>query len=260
MVMDADEEAERVLAQTALLLDRQGDREASQLLADATYLDFESTGDFYRTSGGGTAYIMAAILYVDEHLISAFTAEIQQRIAPVLIDVALRNGYTATDRMDVKPILPDVSKDWRNSLRERAQERPTNQARRERTAPNHPVEDGLALGSRQEHQVYQALKQIQATTPSDRTIAIAPLPGVRLQAGHTWTPDIIVLGNGRAVVFEVDGPHHRDRRRYADDRNRDLQWQRCGIHVVRLPVEDLQQGEQLTNRLKEELSRHLWPR
>ncbi|MER8160070.1 hypothetical protein [Streptomyces sp. NPDC094472] len=258
--MDADEEAELVLAQTAILLDRQGDREASQLLADATYLDFESTGDSYRTSGGGQAYIMAAVLYVDEHLMSAFTDEIQQRIAPILIDVALRHGYTATDRMDVKPVLPAVSKDWRRGLRERAQERPTNQARRERTAPNHPVEDGLALGSRQEHQVYQALKQIQATTPPDRTIAIAPLPGVRLQAGHTWTPDIIVLGNGRAVVFEVDGPQHRDRRRYADDRNRDLQWQRCGIQVVRLPVEDLQQGEQLTNRLKEELSRHLWPR
>jgi hypothetical protein len=260
MVMDADEEADLVLAQTAILLDRQGDREAAQLLADVTYLDFESTGDSYRTSGGGHAYIMAAVLYVDDHLVSAFTDEIRERIATVLLDVALRNGYTATDRMFVKQVLPTVAKDWRSELRERAQERPSNQARRERTAPNHPVEDGLALGSHQEHQVYQALKQIQATTPSDRTIAIAPLPGVRLQAGHTWTPDIIVLGNGRAVVFEVDGPHHRDRRRYADDRNRDLQWQRCGIQVVRLPVEDLQQGEQLTNRLKEELARHLWPR
>jgi hypothetical protein len=118
---------------------------------------------------------------------SAFTDEIQQRIASILIDVALRNRCTATDRMDVKPVLPAVSKDWRSGLRERAQERPTNQACRERTAPNHPVEDGLALGSRQEHQVYQVLNQIQATTPSDRTIAIAPLPGVRLQAatpGH----------------------------------------------------------------------------
>ncbi|MEU1940515.1 hypothetical protein ACH49O_41195 [Streptomyces coeruleorubidus] len=258
--MDADEEADLVLAQTAILLDRQGDREAAQLLADATYLDFENTDDSYRTSSGTHVYVMAAVLYVDHHLVSAFTGEVRERIAPVLIDVALGNGYTAIDRMYIKQVLPTVSKGWRDSLKERAQERPTNQARRERLAPNHPVEDGLALGSRQEHEVYLALKQIQATTPPDRTIAIAPLPGVRLQAGHTWTPDTIVLGNGRAVVFEVDGPHHRDRRRYADDRNRDLQWQRCGIQVVRLPVEDLQQGEQLTNRLKEELSRHLWPR
>ncbi|MET8944583.1 hypothetical protein ABZX30_13620 [Streptomyces sp. NPDC004542] len=258
--MDADEEANLVLAQTAILLDRQGDREAAQLLADATNLDFENTDDSYRTSSGAHVYAMAAVLYVDDHLVSAFTSEVRERIAPVLIDVALRNGYTATDRMHIKQVLPPVSKGWRSDLKERAQERPTNQARRERLAPNHPVVDGLALGSRQEHEVYLALKQIQATTPPDRTIAIAPLPGVRLQAGHTWTPDIIVLGNGRAVVFEVDGPHHRDRRRYADDRNRDLQWQRCGIQVVRLPVEDLQQGEQLTNRLKEELSRHLWPR
>ncbi|WP_406259364.1 hypothetical protein OH779_40650 [Actinacidiphila glaucinigra] len=258
--MDADEEAELILAQTAILLDRQGDREAAQLLADVTYLDFENTGDSYHSSGGIHTYLMAAVLYVDDHQVSAFTSEIRESIAPVLIDVALRNGYTATDRMDVKPVLPTITKDWRGDLRERVQERPTNQARRERLAPNHPVEDGLALGSRQEHQVYRALKHIQATTPPDRTIAIAPLPGVRLQAGHTWTPDIVVLGNGRAVVFEVDGPHHRDRRRYADDRNRDLQWQRCGIQVVRLPVEDLRQEEHLTNRLKEELSRHLWPR
>lgn len=257
--MDADEEANLVLGQTAILLDRKGDREAAQLLADASYLDFENTGDSYQASGGIQTYIMAAVLYVDDHLMSAFTDEIQRRIATVLLDVALRNGYTATDRMHVKQVLPTIPSDWRKGLKERAQERPTNQARRERLAPNHPVEDGLSLGSRQEQQVYRALRQIQATTPPDRTIAIAPLPGVRLQAGHTWTPDIIVLGNGRAVVFEVDGPHHRDRRRYADDRNRDLQWQRCGIQVVRLPVEDLQEGEQLTDRLKEELARHLWP-
>jgi hypothetical protein len=171
MVMDADEEADLVLAQTAILLDRQGDREAAQLLADVTYLDFENTDDSYRTSSGTHVYVMAAVLYVDDHLVSAFTGEVRERIAPVLIDVALRNGYVAVDRMYVKQVLPTVEKDWRSHLRDRAQERPTNQARRERTAPNHPVEDGLALGSRQEHQVYQVLKQIQATTPSDRHCA-----------------------------------------------------------------------------------------
>ncbi|MBB4779062.1 hypothetical protein [Streptomyces rapamycinicus] len=35
MVMDADDEAGLVLAQTAILLDRRGDRETSQLLSDA---------------------------------------------------------------------------------------------------------------------------------------------------------------------------------------------------------------------------------
>jgi hypothetical protein len=60
MVVGADEEADLVLAQTAILLDRQGDREAAQLLADVTYLDFENTDDSYRTSNGTHVYAMAA--------------------------------------------------------------------------------------------------------------------------------------------------------------------------------------------------------
>src|SRR4051812_34717614 len=117
MVMDADEEADLVLAQAAILLDRQGDREAAQLLADVTYLDFENTDDSYRTSSGTHVYVMAAVLYVDDHLVSAFTGEVRERIAPVLIDVALRNGYTATDRMYIKQVLPTIAKDWRSGLR-----------------------------------------------------------------------------------------------------------------------------------------------
>jgi len=104
--------------------------------------------------------------------------------------------------------------------------------------------------------LYEALREVQQDGPPDKTIALVPLPGVRLQAGHTWTPDMVVIGNGRAVVFEVDGPHHRQR--YADDRNRDLQWQRCGVQVVRLPVEDVAQPT-LRDRVLEELRRHLWP-
>jgi len=46
-------------------------------------------------------------------------------------------------------------------------------------------------------------------------------------------------------------------RRYADDRNRDLQWQRCGVPVVRLAVEDLRDDNALTARLNEEILRHL---
>ncbi|MEW1914476.1 hypothetical protein AB0442_39860 [Kitasatospora sp. NPDC085895] len=83
---------------------------------------------------------------------------------------------------------------------------------------------------------------------------------MRLRAGHTWTPDIAVLGNGRVVIFEVDGPHHRRSRRHADDRNHDLQWQRCGVPVVRLPIEDLADHVQLVKRLREELLCHLWSR
>ncbi|MCL9758736.1 endonuclease domain-containing protein [Frankia sp. AiPa1] len=65
------------------------------------------------------------------------------------------------------------------------------------------------------------------------------------------------MGRGQAFVIEVDGPHHRAQRRFADDRNRDLQWGRCGIHVVRLPVEDLDDATALEARLHEEIRRHL---
>jgi very-short-patch-repair endonuclease len=65
------------------------------------------------------------------------------------------------------------------------------------------------------------------------------------------------MGRGRALILEIDGPHHRSQRRYADDRNRDLQWQRCGVQVVRLAVEDLQDRTALIIRLREEIQRHL---
>jgi len=41
-----------------------------------------------------------------------------------------------------------------------------------------------------------------------------------------------------------------------DDRNRDLQWQRCGCRD-RLAIEDLQDGDALDTRLREEIMRHL---
>lgn len=78
--MDADEEADLVGAQTAILLDRQGGREAAQLLANVTY-------GSYRTPSGTLVYTTAVVLYVDDHLVSAFTNEIQERVAPVLIDL-----------------------------------------------------------------------------------------------------------------------------------------------------------------------------
>jgi len=36
----------------------------------------------------------------------------------------------------------------------------------------------------------------------------------------------VVIGNGRAAVIEVDGPHHSGRNRRADDAGRDLRWRR----------------------------------
>jgi very-short-patch-repair endonuclease len=115
----------------------------------------------------------------------------------------------------------------------------------------------LTFGSAEEQRVYRSLKRLQASFPEAQTIAIAPLPGVRLRAGHTWSPDILVIGRGRALIVETDGPHHRSQRRYVDDRNRDLQWQRCGIPAARIAVEDLKDDDALDGRLREEVVRHL---
>ena len=82
---------------------------------------------------------------------------------------------------------------------------PSNQARREFAVATCPVEDGLTFGSAEELLVYRALKRLQSKFPEHDTIAIAPLPGVRLRAGHTWSPDVLVTGP-RAY------PDHRNRR------------------------------------------------
>lgn len=66
------------------------------------------------------------------------------------------------------------------------------------------------------------------------------------------------LGDYKAVDDPTDsGPHHRSPRRYMDDRNRDLQWQRYGVPVARIAVEDLADDAALEDRLREEILRHL---
>ncbi|WP_326600438.1 hypothetical protein [Streptomyces sp. NBC_01803] len=68
MVMDDDEAAELVLAQTAHLLNNRGDREAAQLLTEVDHLEFERTDDSFTTSSNWHEYFYAAVLHVEEHL------------------------------------------------------------------------------------------------------------------------------------------------------------------------------------------------
>ena len=153
--------------------------------------------------------------------------------------VAERNGEKNVAYVRPRPALPEVGGDWRKTnVARQARARPKPGAPRIAVA-TYPVEDGLRFGSAEELRVYRALKRLQSRFPEHDTIAIAPLPAVRLRAGHTWEPDILVMGRGHVLIIETDGPHHRSTRRYADDRNRDLQWQRCGVPVVRGAVEDL---------------------
>ncbi|ROP37439.1 hypothetical protein [Saccharothrix texasensis] len=252
---------ELVLAQTTALLDARGDTVAVQLLLDVQSLEFVNTGDGYRTDTDWWVYLQAAVLEVEDHLVGRFTDEIKQRIADAIGYVAGRHGYSDVTSVVTRPALPRVDSAWRTTLKSRLDaERPSNHARRERDVSRHPTEDGLTFGSQEELKVYRALRALQQEAPEDNTLAILPLPAARLRAGHTWSPDCVVIGNGRALIFEIDGPHHRDGRRYVDDRNRDLQWSRCRVQVVRIAVEDVRDANKLKVRLKEEILRHLWPR
>jgi hypothetical protein len=265
-----DGDPDRILAQTTALLAQCGDEQAVALLVDVRSATIENTsevirrvrvfdpdievdGVLYRTD-----YQREAVLDVDDHLVPRFTDEVCERIAGTLSYVAERNGEEDVVYVRARPALPEVDGDWRTAYGARlAIHRPSNQARRERAGGPHPVEDGLMFGSAGELRVYKALKRLQANFPYEDTISIAPLPSVYLRAGHTWSPDVLVMGRGRVLIVETDGPHHRSPRRYVDDRNRDLQWERCGVPVVRLAVEDLQDGDALVTRLREEIVRHL---
>lgn len=261
-------EYERILGQTTGLLAQRGDEQAVALLVDVHSMFLADTDEEVRTEryhdvwADGwitkTIYRRVALLDVDEHLVDRFSGEVIERITSTLVYVADRNGEENVTYVRARAALPESDGDWRETYAARlARGRPSNQARREAGLAEYPVEDLLTFGSADEQRVYRSLKRLQALFPEAETIAIAPLPGVRLRAGHTWSPDILVIGRGRTLIVETDGPHHRAQRRYVDDRNRDLQWQRCGVPVVRIAVEDLKDDAALDSRLREEIVRHL---
>jgi hypothetical protein len=266
--MDEDwyeaETLDTILARTTALFAGRGEEQVVALLIDVQSMTIADGSDVVEiranpwTKKPENVYNRAALLDVEDHLVPRFTGDVLQRICEVLSYVADRLGEPRITEVQARPALPEISGNWRETFAARLSSASvSNQARRERDVSTNPVEDNLTFGSKEELSLYRVLKDFQLNTREERTIAILPSAGVRLRAGHTWTPDFVVLGNGRAVIFEVDGPHHRDTRRFADDKNRDFQWQRCGVPTVRLPVEDFADFDSLKARVEEELYRHL---
>ncbi|MEU8974903.1 hypothetical protein AB0D11_37580 [Streptomyces monashensis] len=68
-----------------------------------------------------------------------------------------------------------------------------------------------------------------------------------------------MLGNGRATIIEVDGPHHYRRTLKADDEDRDRHWLHCGIPTIRIAHEHTTSPTALKERLREDLTRTLFP-
>lgn len=244
---DDDRDAlEYVLGATAHLLAQMGDQQASLLLEDVEQLSIESENrgvleeNLWANDGSLTAKFSTVYYFdVEPYLQPRFTPDVLERILPVLRSLAQRTYLSDPEFLDTRLAMPDIdTKNWRETLRQQyANEDVTNSARKERLDPTSPVIDGLTLTNAEELAVYEALVRLQVMTTEDRTFAISPLPGTRIRAGHVWVPDFLLIGNGRALLIEVDGPQHARDHRRADDDMRDAQWRRCGVQVRRVPVE-----------------------
>lgn len=243
---DRQETLEYVLGATAHLLAQMGDQQASLLLEDVEGLGIESEHrglmekDVW--SSDGSLWPKNSNVYyfdVEPYLRPRFAPEVLQRILPVMRSLAQRTYLPEPEFLDTRLALPNIdTKNWRETLHQQyASEDVTNSARKERLDPQSPVADGLTFTNAEELAVYEALVRLQAATVEDRAIAISPLPGTRIRAGNVWVPDFLLIGNGRAMLIEVDGPHHSKEHRRAEDDMRDAQWRRCGVQVRRVPVE-----------------------
>ncbi|MYX17064.1 hypothetical protein GTY67_27355 [Streptomyces sp. SID8374] len=226
---------EKVLGTTAVLLHQEGDAKAAELavmLAELVTLDLEYSGqdwgvDFYD-----------AYLEVEPHLVPQFTEESRNRIWGVMRAATRRDKFEIKEDLGVRPILPSVGLDWRKQLKAASGTRPTNQARRVRVEPQHPMQDGLHFTNEWEYNVYQVLKEHQARLPENETIGIMPLVAVRVPQ-HTFEPDFLITYKGRAGVIEVDGPHHEGPKRASNDHSRARLLINAGVQWVdRLDVRD----------------------
>jgi len=183
----------------------------------------------------------STVYYLDlePYLSPRFTDDVLGRVFPVMKSHAQRMYLPTPEYVDVQHALPNIDvKSWRETLQQQSGGNDvSNSARRERLDRNSPVLDGLTFTNAEEVSVYEALVRLQVSTPEERTFAISPLPGTRIRAGNVWTPDFLLIGNGAAMLIEVDGPHHGMERRRADVDMRDAQWRRCGVQVRRVPVE-----------------------
>ena len=150
---------------------------------------------------------------VDPNALPEFTPEVRDRIWSKVEAVLRGRGRYDVFELIVEsnvPPLPDIDADWRTRAGQTLAQPPSNQARRERAEGGHPERDGLVFGSRAERAVYDALVSLQRESPQERTFAIVPSAGVKLRDAGVRTPDFLVIGNGRALVIEVDGRHHYD--------------------------------------------------
>lgn len=233
----ADEQrikANAILGISAALLQQRGHMNIALMLLDVKQPVIERTDDRFEPDN---LWLEVAPEHMD-----GFEKNVVEKIRDACHEVCQRQGYDIYFE-GVREILPDVGPEWRENLRQQSTKHPTNQARRIRNEPSHPVEDYLTLTNDGELTVYRALKLLQESLPADKTIGIFPLANGRI-LGHTWEPDFLVTYKNRAGVLEIDGHHHNARR--ALDMTRDHLLHQAGVAFVdRIPVEALADPKEL---------------
>jgi AbiJ N-terminal domain 3 len=251
-----------VLGQAHCMLGENGDVLAQSLIMKAVLTVRRDGGIYYPIPDDNwNAFTYEAVLTLDPSLAQEFTTEVTDRIWETLGTVFGYHGRSDVQSLVIKhavPQLPAISADWRGQAAQPSRQPPTNQARRERTDGGYPSQDGLVFGSRAELAVYHILTEIQRNCTVQKAIAILPQPGAKLRDTGVRHPDFVVLGNGRAAIIEVDGPHHYGRTRKADDADRDRHWGRCGVPTIRITSELAEDPESLKSILQEDLRRELW--
>ncbi|MFE2721883.1 protein kinase [Kitasatospora sp. NPDC059327] len=107
---------ERILAQTAALFSARGDLGMVALLRAVRQLDFRQTDDGYVTESDWHDYFWAAVFYVEEIDRPTFSNEVLAHVLPVLVEVCKQNDRGAVNQIEVRPLLPEPTADWRQSL------------------------------------------------------------------------------------------------------------------------------------------------
>jgi AbiJ N-terminal domain 3 len=251
-----------VLGQAHCLLGENGDVLAQNLILGAA-LGVRRDGGIYHPTPGDNwnSCTYEAILTVDPALSHEFTAAVTDRIWAALGTVFSHHGREDVQSLVIEQAmlpLPAIAPNWRDQATRPARQPPSNQARHERAEGGYPSEDDLVFGSRAELAVYHVLAEIQRECSVQKAIALLPLPGAKLRDSGVRSPDFVVIGNGRAAVIEVDGPHHYGRTRKADDATRDRHWGRCGVSTIRITSEQTDDPGSLKALLQEDLRRELW--
>jgi hypothetical protein len=251
-----------VLGQACQILGGGGHALAQGLITTAT-LTLRADGNYYHPTPGDnwTEASSEAVLAVDPRITAEFTDEVRDCIWQALRTVLLHHGRDDVMSLVIEPSappLPALTADWRADTARVLDQAGGNQARRERAAGDRPSEDDLVFASRAELAIYRILKDLQRECTVQKTIAVLPLPGARLRDAGVRSPDFVVIGNGRAVIVEVDGPRHFGVTRKADDHTRDRHWDRCGVPTIRIASEHADDPASLRELLQEDLRRRLW--